>query len=230
MIRLGITGTDTSVGKTVVSAALTAWMRQKKMNVVAMKPIETGGSADDAELLHQVGERSATIEEVCPFRFSDPLAPLVAARRVGRSIEASGLDERFAAISRGRDGVIVEGAGGLLVPISVKLSYATLFQRWNLDLIIVAANRLGVINHTLLTAGAARTAGVPILSIVLNDIPAVSADDVSRESNRATIQELLGEIPIISFPTVPNPRDISSLANAAESSGLGRLVLEKCRR
>lgn len=231
MIRLGVTGTDTGVGKTVVTAALTAWMREQHLNVVAMKPIETGGdSTGDAALLHEASGGSATMEETCPFRFPDPLAPFVAARKAGRTVGARELDDRFAAISKDRDGVVVEGAGGMMVPISSELSYATLFKRWNMDLLIVAPNRLGVINHALLTVGAARTAGVPICGIVLNDIPGVPPTDVSRQSNRDIIQELAGEVPVFSFPTLAAPRDISILAASAESSGIGRLVLDRCRR
>lgn len=225
-----MTGTDTNVGKTVVSAALTAWMRREKLSVIAMKPVETGDLTDDTRLLYEASERTATMEETCPFRFPDALAPMVAARKAGAVIETAALDSKFAAISKGRDGVVVEGAGGIMVPISAELSYATLFRRWNVDLIIVAANRLGVINHALLTIGAARTAGIPILGLVLNDVPGIGPDDPSRESNRDTISGIIGDVPVISFPALAHPRDISALADAAHSSGLGSLVLDRCRQ
>lgn len=225
-----MTGTDTNVGKTVVSAALIAWMRREKLNVVGMKPVETGDSARDAELLREASEGAAALEEICPYRFRDPLAPMIAARKTGAVIRAAELDSKLAVLSKGRDGVVVEGAGGILVPISEDMSYATLFRRWNLDLIIVAANRLGVINHTLLTVGAARTAGIPILALVLNDAPGADGSDVSRESNREAITDLIGEVPVITFPALARPRDISSLADAADSSGLGYLVRAQSRR
>jgi len=230
MIRIGVTGTDTNVGKTVVSAALTAWMRREKLNVVGMKPVETGNSTGDAELLYEAGERTATMDEICPYRFRDPLAPMIAARRGGRLIDTAALDSNLGAISKVRDGFIVAGAGGILVPLSPELSYATLFRRWNVDLVIVAANRLGVINHALLTVGAARTAGIPILALVLNDIPGIEAEDISPESTREAIPELIGEVPVLSFPTLARPRDISALADAADSSGLGYIVRGECRR
>jgi dethiobiotin synthetase len=225
-----VTGTDTNVGKSVVSAALTAWMRREKLNVVAMKPVETGGSTADAELLYEASGRSLAMDETCPYRFPDPLAPMIAARKAGAVIETADLDSKLAAISKGRDGVIIEGAGGIMVPLSADLSYAALFRKWNVDLIIVAANRLGIINHALLTVGAARTAGIPILALVLNDVPVVDPADVSRESNRDAIAELIGKVPIISFPTLAHPRDISELADAADSSGLGYLARGQSRR
>ena len=226
MIRLGITGTDTGVGKTVITAGLTAWLRKQGLNAVGMKPIETGGSANDAEMLRAASDNSATVDEIAPIRFALPLAPAVAARFAGSPIDVYKLDERFAALSRGRDAILVEGAGGIVVPVHGRLSYAGLFRRWDLGLIIVAQNRLGVINHTVLTATAARFAGLELVAIVLNDTP-TSVEDPSRASNRDAIEELIEDVPVLSFPAVTNPRDISNLASCVESSGLGVLVLDR---
>ena len=226
MIRLGITGTDTGVGKTVITAGLTAWLRRKGLNAVAMKPVETGGTTGDAEMLREASGNAASLDEIAPVRFKLPLAPAVAARMAGTPIDIDRLDRQFATLSKGRDAILVEGAGGLVVPLLGRMSYAGLFRRWDLGVIIVAQNRLGVINHTVLTATAARNAGLEIAAIILNNIPSAS-DDPSRASNREMIEELIDDAPVLSFPTVANPRDILQLASCVESTGLGVLILDR---
>ncbi len=226
MIRLGVTGTDTGVGKTAVTAALTAWLRHSDRNAVAMKPIETGMHTADSELLKSAGGDTATLDEIAPVRFPQPLAPAIAAKISGAPIEIEKLDRAFDHLAQGRDAILVEGAGGIVAPIDKRMSYAGLFRRWDLRVIIVAANRLGTINHTLLTTAAARGAGLEVLAIVLNDLPP-TFDDLSRASNRESLQELIEDVPVVSFPTVENPRDISQLVRALESSGLGTLILDR---
>ena len=105
--------------------------------------------------------------DVCPIRFDHPVSPLAAASAVGSDINLDQLDAAFSRLSCNRNAVVVEGAGGLLVPITQTMSYADLFARWNLDIIIVAANRLGVINHVLLTVMAALNHRLKVRGIVL---------------------------------------------------------------
>src|SRR5437763_6011439 len=168
MIRLGVTGTDTGVGKTVVSCAVAAALTRRGVRVTAMKPIETGVAHDDpsrdgARLARAAGDRR-DLTVTAPVVLEDPVAPLVAARRAGTSVDVSALDRALERAASGSDALIVEGAGGLLVPITVDLSFDALFKWWSLSLIIVAANRLGVINHVRLTCAAARAAALPILA------------------------------------------------------------------
>ncbi len=226
MIRLGITGTDTGVGKTVVTSALTAWLRHCDYDAVAMKPIETGMHASDGEILRGASDDTATLDEIAPIRFSEPLAPAVAAKKSGAPIDINKLDRAFEHLVDNRDAILVEGAGGIVAPIDRRMSYAGLFRRWELPVIIIAANKLGTINHTLLTTAAARGAGLEVLAIVLNDLPP-TFDDLSRASNRESLQDLIEDVPVVSFPTVENPRDISQLVRALESSGLGKLILDR---
>lgn len=225
MIRLGITGTDTSVGKTVVAAALVGWLKANGLDVVAMKPIESGGS-EDARRLHQASRFAGAMTDVCPFRFDDPVSPLAAATAQGSVIDVGQLDGAFSRLLHNRDGVVVEGAGGILVPITRTLSYGGLFARWNLDIIIVAADRLGVINHVLLTVMAALEQGLRVRGIVLNTV-AADADnmDLSRSTNRTLLHELVPNAPIIRFSYLADPRDISLLIREAEESGLGALAV-----
>jgi dethiobiotin synthase len=223
LIRIGVTGTDTSVGKTVIAAGIVAWLRQRGFNAVGMKPIETGGSSADAELLFEASGKSAKLTEIWPVHFEAALAPSVAARLAGTAVSLPALDEAFAHLSVGRDAIVVEGAGGILVPIQGATTFADLFKKWQLQTVIVAANRLGTINHTLLTAAAAKAAGLCIVAIVLNNLPG-SGEDVSRESNASAIADLLADVPVLSFPQMDDARDISEIASHVGSSGLGDLL------
>jgi dethiobiotin synthetase len=231
VIRLGITGTDTSVGKTVVAAALVAWLKENDVDVAAMKPIVCGIGNDDAELLHRAARLTGTMTDVCPIRFEDPVSPLAAASARGSSIDLGAVNAAFSRLSCDRDAVVVEGAGGLLVPITQSMSYAQLFARWKLEIIIVAANRLGVINHTLLTVMGARKHRLKIRGIVLNSVRAGAATkDPSRLSNHALLQQLVPRVPIIRFTHLPNPRNLPALIQEAEKSGLGPLTVASANR
>jgi dethiobiotin synthetase len=225
VIRLGITGTDTSVGKTVVSAALVAWLKAHGLDVAAMKPIESGGG-DDAALLHRASGHAGSVSDVGPLRFAEPVSPFAAASTRGITIDLGELDAAFARLSQNGDGVVVEGAGGLLVPITKDLSFAQLFARWNLEVIIVAANRLGVINHVLLTLNAALGQRLKVKGIVLNSLPIrAEAEDPSRPTNLRLLQLLAPRVPIVMFSELEAPRDLSALIREAERSGLGMLAV-----
>ena len=191
-----------------------------------MKPIESGGGTEDAKLLHRASGFSGSFSDVCPLRFDEPLSPFAAASALGSTIDLRQLDAAIARLSRGRNGIIVEGAGGLLVPITETVSFAQLFARWNLEIIIVAADRLGVINHVLLTVMAALGQRLEISGIVLNSVPAADHRiDISRKSNQERLQQLVPRVPIIRFSEVADPQDLSLLIREAEKSGLGMLAL-----
>jgi dethiobiotin synthetase len=226
VIRLGITGTDTSVGKTVVAAALVAWLKANGVDVVAMKPIESGIGSDDAEILYRASGFTGETTDVRPIRFDDPVSPLAAATAKGSVIDIALLDEAFWRLSRDRDAIVVEGAGGILAPITETVSYAQLFSRWNLEIIIVAADKLGVINHVLLTVMAAVARRLTIRGIVLNSLPdGAHTADPSRLSNEALLRQLVPQVPIIRFSQVADPRDLTLLIREAEESGMGALAV-----
>jgi dethiobiotin synthetase len=223
MLRLGITGTDTGVGKTVIARATVAWLRNRRLKVAAMKPIETGEQLIDAKLLREAAGSIDSLENVCPVHFREPVAPFTAAYHSGTTVNLSLLDHAYSRLSSGRNVMVVEGAGGLLVPITRDVSFATLFKRWNLTLLIVAANRLGVLNHTLLTLRVARLLGINIGGIILNHLP-VKSPDASVDSNLEVLSQLLPDVPLIAFPSAEEPLDLSRLCDVAESSGLGALL------
>jgi dethiobiotin synthetase len=225
MIRLGVTGTDTGVGKTVVACALAAAMTRRGLTVAAMKPIETGVSPDDpnrdgARLARAAGARRP-LSVTAPVTYIDPVAPLVAAQRERRFVDLDALDTAMREASRGHDVLLVEGAGGILVPITERIAFDALFARWSLDPIVVAANRLGVINHVRLTLAAARNAGLRPRVVVLNELHLEPADP-SIADNARMIEEL-ERIPVCSLPWLPHLDDLERAADVAERSGLVEL-------
>lgn len=223
MIALGVTGTDTGVGKTIVSCALAAAFARNGGRVGVLKPVETGVTPTEADRdgvkLAKAALSRDEMTVVTPYAFPDPLAPLVAARRAKDEIDIGRLDGAFRAVSRNRDVVIVEGAGGLLVPVTAEHAFDSLFARWKLSVIIVAANRLGVLNHARLTTRIAAAAGLRVKALVLNDTGDAPGDP-SASSNEAVLRELLTDVRVLRFPWVPPPCDHEALASAAERAGL----------
>ena len=227
MIRLGITGTDTGVGKTVVASALARAMVRRGLSVAAMKPIETGVAFDDPSrdgaLLARAAGHEHLLNTTAPIVLRDPVAPLVAARRTNASLQLSALDRAVEQASDGRDVLIVEGAGGLLVPVTADETYATMFRRWSLGVVIVGANKLGVINHVRLTCAACRAESLSIHAIVLNQAERTNADS-SIDDNPSVIAEL-EELPVLVLPWLIGGYDVDRAAAAVEMSGLVDLLL-----
>lgn len=214
MKKLLITGTDTGVGKTWISCLLIRQLAATGQNTGAYKPACSGAAFDrqgrptwsDIEDLRSACGRDVPIDRVCPQRFIAPLAPAVAARLEGRSIDPGLLVSGIERWSGHADTVIVEGAGGLLCPLSDSLTVADLVKEYAVPIVVVAANRLGVINHTLLTIESARSRGITIHSVVLNDVSARASQssssghdlesDFSVESNEALLCHWIPDLPI----------------------------------
>jgi len=187
---LFITGTDTGVGKTFVGCALAHALRAQERRVAVMKPVETGvdGTPEDAARLRAAAADPAALDVVCPVRLRAPLAPAVAARLEGRTIEIDALVDAIARRAGAADVLLVEGAGGLLVPIAARATYLDLALRARLPVLIVAPNRLGTINHCALTARVAQAAGLDVRGFVLT-APTPATDD-SAATNAGAIAEL----------------------------------------
>jgi dethiobiotin synthetase len=226
MIRIGVTGTDTGIGKTVVTCALATALRRRGLRVAAMKPVETGAAFNDPERdgyrLRAASEDDRPLALTAPVAFPDPVAPLVAARHAGTPIDLDQLDRAVRDASRDCDALLVEGAGGLLVPITDRVSYDALFLRWRLGLVVVAANRLGVINHVRLTLAAARAAGLAVCAVVLNELTTNPLDQ-SIADNAHVIAEL-ERVPVAELPWLPRLDDLEAAAELVERCGLVELV------
>ncbi len=193
---LFITGTDTNVGKTYVGVLIARALKAAGHRVGVYKPVASGCRregerliSDDALLLWRAAGEPGELDRVCPQCFEAPLAPHLAARAEGKQLDRKllrdGLDYWLAC----SDIVLIEGAGGLLSPLSDSDYVADLARDFGLPLIIVARNALGTINHTLLTLHAAQTFrdGLKIAGIILNH-PAPPGNDPSTTSNRQEIE------------------------------------------
>lgn len=145
-----ITGTDTGVGKTVFTALLLHHLRTIGVHALAMKPFCSGGRAD-VRLLRAMQDGELSEDEINPFYFSEPVAPLVASRRHKKSISLGEVLRQIKRVSRRCECLLIEGSGGLLVPLGENFLVSDLIHRLDGEVIVVARNRLGTINHTLLT-------------------------------------------------------------------------------
>ena len=230
MIRLGVTGTDTDVGKTFVSVILLKLMRRRGLDVAAMKPVETGVTPSDprsdAVRLQAAAGGQDALEMVRPLLIAEPLAPWVAAARSGSVVDVDALDAAFQRLQDGRDGVLVEGAGGLLTPLTRDTAFDRLFARWDLDAVIVAANRLGTLNHTLLTVRAAQAAGLRISGVVLNTLRP-DPPLIAERTNLEALQELLEPVPVLQLPWLRRADDDRYVLELAEEHGLDRLLEDR---
>jgi dethiobiotin synthetase len=189
---LFITGTGTGVGKTYVGALIAKALRNGGKQVGVYKPVASGCEASggklfspDAAALWDAAGRPGALEQVCPQLFAAPLAPHLAARAEGRTVDTELLRDGIDFWLTTSDVVIVEGAGGLMSPISDEDYNADLAAEFGFPLLVVSANELGTINHTLLTLMAAASYsddGLSTAGIVLNS-PRPTAGDPSVESN-----------------------------------------------
>lgn len=202
---LFITGTDTGVGKTVVTAGLVRFARHRGLRCVAVKPVETGCSVrsgilhpEDGTLLRSAAQEDLGIDECVPFRFSIPASPARAAAMEGSRLFVSDLVEHVLAIADSRDFVIVEGAGGLMVPIEDRLMMIDFIRRLGYPVLLVARTRLGTINHTLLSVEALRARELDIAGIVLSSLDDEAGPE--EQFTRRDIERLVGDIPVTILP------------------------------
>jgi len=192
-MRAFVTGTDTGVGKTFATALLTRALRRAGLDTIALKPLCSGDRAD-AEILRSAAEDELSIDEVNPLWFQSPVAPLVAARRENRKVSIPALADWFRKVSLGRKSVLVEGAGGWLAPVADGALIADLCAALSLPVILVAANRLGCVNHVLLTIESIRARGLECRGIILNTIQATPDD--ATWTNRGLLEEFAG-VPVL---------------------------------
>ncbi|HXD01311.1 MAG TPA: dethiobiotin synthase [Verrucomicrobiae bacterium] len=192
-----ITGTDTGVGKTLLTALLLRHLRQTGVNALAMKPFCSGGRAD-LKLLQSLQPGALSDAEMNPFYFAKPVAPLVAQK--GRpTIRLREVIEKIREVRRQCDCLLIEGSGGLLVPLGPDFLVADLIESLKCRVIIAARNQLGTINHTLLTAGELLARGLNRrdLGVVLMS---QRIKDASCSTNQDVLTELLNPVPVLKIP------------------------------
>ncbi len=220
---LFITGTDTGVGKTVVAATLLVGLQEAGLRMAALKPVETGCPSQDgrpvpadAEYLRAVGRLAEPVEAIAPYAFVLPASPLAAARQAGAAITLDRIVEAYTALALVADCVLVEGAGGLLVPLAEGVQFPEVVRRLRIPVVVVARTALGTLNHTQLTVREAGRAGLEVIGIVLNDGRAVPG--VADEANLALLGDLAGAPILGRLPLLPgNPPARETLAAAARA-------------
>lgn len=197
-----VTGTDTGVGKTVVAGALIRALKMLRVNTAGMKPVETGLDSPahgDGMFLKDMAEMQENIGAVTPCSLAEPLAPMVAARIEGVNIDIGKIMEVFGDFTEKYDAVVVEGVGGLLVPIREDCTVLDLARMMKLPLVVVARPTLGTINHTLLTVKQAIYEGITVAGVILNHTRPPEGTR-AEETNPIVLGELL-PVPLIGvFP------------------------------
>ncbi|OUR71988.1 dethiobiotin synthase [Methylophaga sp. 41_12_T18] len=177
MTSLFVTGTDTEVGKTFISVALIELFKQQGLNVAGMKPIASGCQQtqaglrnEDALALQQQANVELAYELINPYAFAPAIAPHIAAQQAATAIDINVLKSHYQQIQAQADVVVVEGAGGWLVPLNETDTMADLASTLNLPVVLVVGIRLGCINHALLSVAAIKQTGLSLLGWVANDL------------------------------------------------------------
>jgi dethiobiotin synthetase len=203
-----VTGTDTGIGKTLVASALLRAFALSGMRAVGMKPVATGCRADapdraneDVAALIAASNVGAPIDLVNPYCFAPAIAPHIAARQAGRAISLMHIRDSYRALTSLADRVVVEGAGGLLVPLSPQEDWRDLVSFLELSVVLVVGMRLGCLNHALLTAEAIRSRGLPFAGWVANRIDSTLP---FFEDNLETLRLKLPEPLIAIMPFAPD--------------------------
>lgn len=216
-----VTGTDTGIGKTWTSCALLRGFAEAGLRSVGMKPVASGASRtpdglrnDDALALQRSASVALPYEWINPYVFEPPIAPHIAASEAGVRIELETLLDAYAQLAGHADVVVVEGAGGWMVPLGDELGLPDLARRLALPVIMVVGMRLGCLNHALLTARAIRDDGLRLVGWIANyietDFPRMK-ENMTALRNRLSVP-LLGEIPYLA--TVPGADSSTELAAA----------------
>lgn len=221
-----ITGTDTEVGKTVVSCALLHACRRAGVRAVGFKPVAAGARRtpqglrnEDAEQLAAASAFQPPYHHLNPYCLEPAIAPHIAAAEVGVTLDFAPIEAAYAALAATAELVVVEGAGGWRVPLGPDGDMADLAVRLGLPVVLVVGMRLGCLNHALLSAEAIRARGLPLLGWVANTpgVPMERLADNLKTLEREMQTEKLGEMPAVTEPY--------SLDNAWFMTGIEQILL-----
>ncbi|AIC14684.1 dethiobiotin synthase [Nitrososphaera viennensis] len=226
-----VTGTDTGVGKTAVAAGIAWLLRKNGIDVAAMKPFATGSKpfskkfkSEDTAILAEATNAIETDEELNPVFFRVPASPLMAAQILNKSppdvhgalfqLKKLGIKHQF---------VVVEGIGGLMVPLTEREFVADFVRLVDLPVVIVTHPRLGTLNHTLLTVRVCREFGLDILGIVVNMMPKKPS---AVEKNVPRVLQRLAGVPVLAvLPEMKNKPDYKEIGRLLEKTSVAEKVL-----
>ena len=192
-MNLFITGTDTGVGKTFAASLLVRGLRKAGFDTVPMKPI-CCGDREDAEKLREATGNAIDLNDVNPVWLRPPAAPYTAAMIENRNIDLDLIRETFARLRKNHRSLIVEGVGGWLVPIRKDYLVSELAADFGLPVAVVVRNRLGALNHAMLTVKNIQSRGISCAGIIWNNMDA--GDDIAATTNKSILEDLL-EIPVL---------------------------------
>jgi dethiobiotin synthetase len=236
-----VTATDTGVGKTLVASALVTCLSQRGIDVGVMKPIETGVSQStkaqsDGARLRKAAETRDPMTDVCPYVFQLPVAPLSAAQAEGKTVQMATILRTFRTLRQKHTFMVVEGVGGVYVPITQTLNLSDLICKMRLSVIVVGRSGLGGINHALLTLHALRDQNIPVVALVLNQQRPMRTK-IARAQEQSTVNLLrqLAGVPVVG-PLLYTPKmnrswndGLIDFAKTAPMTKLANLVLASGR-
>lgn len=228
MSGLFITATDTEVGKTVVAGGLTAALRRQGFDVGVYKPLQSGHLTEDpngdAARLLRLSRVDDTLREICPFSFTEPLAPRLAMERAGLSVSTSDLLDHYRHLQSKHQHVLVEGAGGVAVPYTRDGLVVDFAKELNLPVVVVARPDLGTVNHTALSVEYVRTRGLNVIGVIVNGYGKSLPVSTAEENNPRMISEI-AQIPVLGIiPWLGNqPREAEVIATVERSIDLERI-------
>jgi dethiobiotin synthetase len=200
-LAIFMTATDTGVGKTTITAALTLALQQRGQRVGVMKPVETGMDPrrqehSDTERLRSLLSPPPLFASICLYAFPEPLAPLACAREAGTTIEVSRIVSCFHDMTRHYSLLFVEGAGGVLTPITPMHTMRDLMVTLNIPALVVGRTSLGSVNHLLLTLEALQSAGIKTCGVALNEPASQTCTSRARQQQASTV-ELIRELAMV---------------------------------
>ena len=210
-----VTGTDTGIGKTIIAASIAQILHEQGHRVAVFKPVGSGCVhrreglvSEDAELLAHCANSRHPLDLICPQRYAEPLAPAIAAERAKQPLDWEAINRSIALMSRDSDVMIIEGIGGLLVPMDERHTFLDTVADMKSPALIVARPALGTINHTLLTLQALRAKNIPIAGVVINRYP-TDTPGLAEETNPRAIEKY-GRVPILAIvPDTPISKAVS---------------------
>jgi dethiobiotin synthetase len=221
-----ITGTDTGVGKSIVTASIVAALRMRGVEACGAKPIESGCIRDpasgvllpaDGEFLQRASGGMESIDMITPLRFESPLAPLAAAREEGAEVKVELALNAVRRLRENYTSVLVEGIGGLMVPVAEGYMVLDLARDIGMPMIVVASPFLGTINHTLLTVGRAKSEGIHIAGVILCQ-HREPENTLAERRNPEMLREALKDVSLLGTIEYLKDTELATLAKAAEDA------------